>query len=91
MWYSHGCIFLAGIANPPHISQQWPHSTDQVQFDPITIRIMALSEVECRQQYLNKVRGEAEQLKLQVEDCLDNNPTVRRPLQLFVRGSERAA
>ena len=39
---------------------------------------MALSEVERRQQYLDKMIGEAEVLRPLVEECLDDDPA-RRP------------
>ena len=58
-------------------NQKWPHPTDQVQFDPKTRRKVALLEVERRQQYLDKMRGEAEVLRPLVEECLDDDPAVR--------------
>jgi len=38
---------------------------------------VALLEVERRQQYLDKMRGEAEVLRPLVEECLDDDPAVR--------------
>ena len=58
-------------------NQQWPSPTDQVQFDPKTRKMVALSELERRQRYVDKLRGEAEALRPLVEECLDNDPTVR--------------
>ena len=58
-------------------NQQWPRPTEQVQFDPKTRKMMALSEVERRQQYLDKMVGEAEVLRPLVEECLDYDPAVR--------------
>jgi len=58
-------------------NQQWPCPTEQVQFDPKTRRRVALSEIERRQQYLDKLRGEAEVLRPLVEECLDDDPAVR--------------
>ena len=58
-------------------NQQWPHPSKQVQFDPKTRRRVALSEVERRQQYLDKMIGKAEALRLLVEECLDDDPAVR--------------
>ena len=58
-------------------NQQWPRPIDQVQFDPKTRKMIALSEVERRQQYLDKMIGEAEVLKPLVEECLDYDPAVR--------------
>ena len=58
-------------------NQQWPSPSEQVQFDPKTRRRVALSEVERRQQYLDKMIGEAEVLRPLVEECLDDDPAVR--------------
>ena len=58
-------------------NQQWPRPTDSIQFDPKTRRKIALLEVERRQLYLDKMIGEAEMLKLLVEECLDDDPAVR--------------
>ena len=58
-------------------NQQWPSPTNQVQFDPKTRRRVALSEVERRQQYLDKMTGDAEVLRPLVEECLDDDPAVR--------------
>ena len=58
-------------------NQQWPRPTDAMQFDPKTRRKIALLEVERRQQYLDKMIGEAEVLRPLVEECLDDDPAVR--------------
>ena len=58
-------------------TQQWPHPSENTQFDPKTRRKVALLEVERRQQYLDKMRGEAEVLRPLVEECLDDDPAVR--------------
>ena len=58
-------------------NQQWPSPSEQVQFDPKTRRRVALSEVERRQLYLDKMIGEAEVLRPLVEECLDDDPAVR--------------
>ena len=58
-------------------NQQWPSPSKQVQFHPKTRRRVALSEVERRQQYLDKMIGEAEVLKPLVEECLDDDPAMR--------------
>ena len=58
-------------------NQQWPSPTESVQLDPKTRKMVALSEVERRQQYLNKMIGEAEVLRPLVEECLDDDPDVR--------------
>ena len=58
-------------------NQKWPHPTDLVQYDRKTRKMVALSEVERRQQCLDKMRGEAEVLRPLVEECLDYDPAVR--------------
>ena len=58
-------------------NQQWPSPSKQVQFDPKTRKRVALSEVERRQQCLDKMIGEAEVLRPLVEECLDDDPAVR--------------
>ena len=58
-------------------NQQWPRPFDQVHFDPKTRKKVALLEVERRQQYLDKMIGEAEVLRPLVEECLDDDPVVR--------------
>ena len=58
-------------------NQQWPSPTDAIEFDPKTGRRVALSEIERRQQYLDKMIGEAEVLRPLVEECLDYDPAVR--------------
>ena len=63
-------------------NQQWPSPTKNVKFDPKTRKMMALSEVERRQQYLDKMIGEAEVLRPLVEECLDYDPAVRPPIAI---------
>ena len=58
-------------------NQKWPRPTESNQFDPKTRKKVALLEVERRQQYLDKMIGEAEALRRLVEECLDDDPAVR--------------
>ena len=58
-------------------NQQWPSPSENVKFDPNTRKMIALSEVERRQQYLDKMIGEAEVLRRLVEECLDYDPAMR--------------
>ena len=58
-------------------NQEWPRPAELVQYDHKTRKMVALSEVERRQQYLDKLRGEAEVLRPLVEECLDYDPAVR--------------
>jgi len=61
-------------------NQQWPRPTELVQYDHKTRKMVALSEVERRQEYLDKMKGEAEALRSLVEECLDYDPAVRPPI-----------
>jgi len=67
---------FAGIVLHTFI-QQWPRPTEQVQFECNTRKMVALSEVQRREQYLDKMKGEAEVLRPLVEECLDYDPAVR--------------
>ena len=58
-------------------NQQWPRPTEAIRFDPKTRKRVVFSEVERRQQYLDKMIGEAEVLRPLVEECLDDDPAVR--------------
>ena len=58
-------------------NQQWPRPIEPVQFDPKTRKRVALSEIERRQQYLDKMIGEAKVLRPLVEECMDDDPDVR--------------
>ena len=64
-------------------NQQWPRPTDAMQFDPKTRRKIALLEVERRQQYLDKMIGEADMLRPLVEECLDDDPAVRPTIAII--------
>jgi len=67
---------LAGIILHT-FSQRWPRPTESIQFDPNTRQMLALSEVQRRQQYVDKMIGEAELLRPLVEKCLDYDPAMR--------------
>ena len=69
--FSYGGLALYTVVG------EWPTPSGAVRFDPETRKKIALSEVECRQQYLDKMIGEAEVLRPLVEECLDNDPAVR--------------
>ena len=60
-------------------NQQWPRPLESKQIDPKTKHMTVLSEVERRQQYLDKMTGEAEVLRLLVKSCLDDDAS-RRPV-----------
>ena len=70
-------VFSFGGVMLHTFNQKWPSPSKQVQFDPKTRKRVALSEVERRQQCLDKMIGEAEVLRRLVEECLDDDPAVR--------------
>ena len=59
-------------------THQWPTPTmPQVEFDSATKQLVAHSEVERRQKYLDEMTGYGEWLKPLVESCLSNDPSER--------------
>ena len=71
--FSYGGVALYAVVG------EWPTPSGAVRFDPETGKKIALSEVERRQQYLDKMIGEAKVYMLRplVKECLDNDPAVR--------------
>ena len=61
-------------------TQLWPEPTDRTRLNPDTIMWEVVSEVERRQQYLDKMTGGAAELKPLVMSCLDDNPKNRPPV-----------
>ena len=71
---------FAGIAL--HLfSEKWPTPSGSKKRDPNTKKIVSLSEVDRRQQYLDKMTAEAAVLKEMVMRCLDDDPDQRPPIQ----------
>ena len=71
-------VFSYGGITLYTVSGKWPKPTVMAKFDPVTRQAKAFTEVERRQEHLDKMRGEAEMLRPLVEACLDNDP-VKRP------------
>ena len=71
-------VFSYGATMLHTICGEWPIPTTQVEFNTSEYQTRGFTEVERRQQYLNKVTGEAEELRPMIEACLDNDP-VKRP------------
>ena len=69
--FSYGGIALCAI------NGTWPTPTNLTIFDRVTYRVKAFTEVQRRQEYLDKMTGEAEALRPLVEACLDNDPAKR--------------
>ena len=70
-------IFSYGGISLFVISQQWPVLLPVKRFDQNLNRLVFLTEVERRQKYVEKIIGDAEELKPLVLSCLDENPKVR--------------
>ena len=60
-------------------TQLWPQPAPWIDFDPETHSRIVLTEIQRRQQYLNKMTGAYTYLKPLVISCLDDNP-MKRPL-----------
>ena len=58
-------------------NQWWPNPSSLVQCDARNRPIKFLTEIERRQQHLDKMIGEAEVLRPLVEQCLFNDPRIR--------------
>ena len=69
--FSYGGIMLFVATH------KWPTPTEQVEVDPVTNKLVARSEVERRQEYLDEMTGDLKAFKPLVESCLSNNPAVR--------------
>ena len=62
-------------------SEEWPALGPEKIRDPDTNMLLALSEVQRRQQYLDTMTVEAAVLKEMVLQCLDDDPNRRPPIQ----------
>ena len=71
---------FAGIAL--HVfAEEWPTPSGLKKRDPFTKRLLALTEAERRQEYLDKIPENAAVLKGLFERCLDDDPDERPPIQ----------
>jgi len=62
-------------------SEEWPTPSGPKKRDPTTNKLVALSEAQRRQQYLDKMTMEAAMLKEKVKQCLDDDPDQRPPMK----------
>ena len=62
-------------------SEEWPTPSSHIKRDPNTKKMVPLSEVERRRQYLDTMTVEAAVLKEMVMRCLDDDPDQRPPIQ----------
>ena len=72
--FSYGGVILHVV------NQEWPKPLHYVMTDPKTGKMLALSEVERRQQHMEKMTGTPADLRPLVEQCLDNQPSRRPPI-----------
>ena len=62
-------------------SEEWPTPSGPKKRDPNTNKLVALSEAQRRQRYLDTMTVEAAVLKEMVMKCLDDDPEQRPPIQ----------
>ncbi|XP_065885765.1 cyclin-dependent kinase-like 2 isoform X2 [Dysidea avara] len=72
--FSYGGVILHVV------NQEWPKPLHYVVTDPKTRKLVALSEVERRQEHVEKLRGSPVDLRHLVEQCLDGDPSRRPPI-----------
>ena len=74
--FSYGGVILHVV------NQEWPKPLHYVVTDPKTRRRIALSEVERRQEHVEKMRGAPwpADVRVLVEQCLDDDPARRPPI-----------
>ena len=64
-------------------SHNWPTPAAPTKYDPNSNNLVALTEVQRRQVYLDEMEGGMKELKHLVGDCLNYNPS-KRPTMLQV-------
>ena len=74
-------VFSFGGISLHVFSEEWPTPSAQKKRDPKTNKLVALSEAQRRQRYLNTMIVEAAVLKEMVMKCLDDDPDQRPPIQ----------
>ena len=72
--FSYGGVILHVV------NQEWPTPLHYVTTDPKTGKILGLTEVERRQQHMEKMTGTPADLRALVQQCLDNQPSRRPPI-----------
>ena len=61
-------------------SEEWPTPSGPKKRDPKTNKLVAISEAQRRQQYLDKIPGEVSALKEMMIRCLDDDANERPPI-----------
>jgi len=64
-------------------TQTWPSPAQPITMDCVTDKLIAFTEVERREKFLNMMAGEAKLLKTLATSCLDNR-AVRRPIIVVI-------
>ena len=72
--FSYGGVILHVV------NQDWPTPLHYVMTDPDTGRKVALTELERRQEHLEKMKEVPTDLQALVKECLDDNPGKRPPI-----------
>ena len=72
--FSYGGVILHVV------NQEWPKPLHYVMTDPKTKRRMAFSEVQRRQEHIDKMLGAPTDLQSLVKQCLDDDSAVRPPI-----------
>ena len=70
-------VFSFGGITLHVFSEEWPKPTSQVMIDPKTKTLIAFSEVQRRQRYLDKMTGTAAVLREIAVKCLNDDPNGR--------------
>ena len=58
-------------------NQRWPAPEPERRVDKLTGKVIALSEIERRQEHMDKMTGAGEELKPLIEECLNFDPDKR--------------
>ena len=72
--FSYGGVILHVV------NQDWPTPLHYVMTDPDTGRKVALTELERRQEHLEKMKGVPTDLRALVKECLDDDSGKRSPI-----------
>ena len=72
--FSYGGVILHVV------NQEWPKPLHYVMTDPKTRKLVALSEVQRRQEHIDKMSGAPTDLHSLVKQCLDNDSVLRPPI-----------
>ena len=74
-------VFSFAVITVHLFSEEWPTPSAQKKRDPKTKKVVALSEAQRRQQYLDKIPGEVSALKEMMIRCLDDDADERPPIK----------